>query len=293
MAFKTVVKAFKPFRLVSLACMYILGGGLVQYIEHMRDWTVFIEGGIFLFLFAVSMDLLSRLQLLNDREKWPEGMTRESVKTTRIVVALTAAAFLTVVTSILIGWMAKGFLWQGLTFLLTGTAVAGALYYLTQVLDSLHIHQILVEVVLFVAVPPALAYFLQSQETNRMLTMAVISLAPAYIAYRLLEQLRDFTSDQRLGNKTIVTMAGWERAMVLHNAFILLVYFLIALCAILGFPWFLIWPIFLTLPIGLVEIWMMERVRQGKKPLWRVMGYASASVLFIPIYLLGFAFWIR
>jgi len=293
MAVRMVAKAIKPFRLISMVCMYVLGGGLVQYVEHMRDWTVFIGGGIFLLLFAVSMDLLAMLHLLNDQKKWPDGMTHDKVKTTRLVIALTSATFLTVVITILIGWMAEGFLWQGLNFLLIGAAAIGALYFLTQILDSLLIHQMFIEVVLFVAIPPALAYFLQSQEPHRMLTMAVISLAPAYIAYRLLEQLRSFASDKNLGNRTIVTAVGWEKAMVFHNAFLLLEFFLMALCAILGFPWFLIWPVFLTLPLGILEIWLMERVKQGKKPLWRVMVYASASVFFIPIYLLGFAFWIR
>jgi hypothetical protein len=65
------------------------------------------------------------------------------------------------------------------------------------------------------------------------------------------------------------------------------------LIALIGFPWFILWPVFLTLPIGLFEIWLMEGVRRGKKPLWGLMQFATACVLFIPIYLLGFAFWIR
>jgi hypothetical protein len=47
------------------------------------------------------------------------------------------------------------------------------------------------------------------------------------------------------------------------------------------------------LPIGLLQVWLMERVKRGMKPLWRVMRFATACVLFIPLYLIGFAFWIR
>lgn len=293
MVFKTITKAVKPFRIISLIFMYALGGGIVQYVEHMDDWSCFIQGAVFLLLITLSLDLLAVLQELIDRQKWPEGMTLEMVKRARLVVAITAATFLTVGTTILIGWMVEGFLWQGLGFLLAAIFVVGAAYYLAQVLEPLHAYQLFVEAVFFVVIPPALAYFLQSQEMHRLLTMAVIGLVPAYVAYRLLVQLKRFAFDQHHGNKTIVTEVGWERAMVLHNAFILSAYFLMVLCAILGFPWFLIWPVFLTLPIGLLEIWLMERIRRGNKPLWRVMQYASASVFLIPIYLIGFAFWIR
>jgi 1,4-dihydroxy-2-naphthoate octaprenyltransferase len=121
----------------------------------------------------------------------------------------------------------------------------------------------------------------------------VTALLPAYLAYRMLLQLKSLGIDQKHENLTIVTYMGWQRAMTLHNALILLTYLLMALITFLGFPWFLLWPVFLTLPIGLLEIWLMERVRGGKKPLWWIMQAATASVFLIPIYLLGFAFWIR
>jgi hypothetical protein len=81
--------------------------------------------------------------------------------------------------------------------------------------------------------------------------------------------------------------------MTLHNALILLTFLLFAMVTLFGFPWFLLWPVFLVLPLGLLEIWLMERVRRGSKPLWIVMQIAAACVLFIPMYLVGFAFWIR
>ena len=293
MSFRTALRAVKPFRLTSLIFTYALGGGLVQYVEQMRSWSSFIQGGIFLILLALSLDLLGVLNELVDQQKWPEGMTLEIARGTRIIAGLSAATFLTVGTTILIGWMVGGLFWQGLGFLIGAVVLVGVFYYLTLIVDSLRVYQIFVEAVFFVIIPPALAFFLQATEPHRLLTMAVIGLAPAYIAYRLLVQLKHFSHDQRSGRKTITAEVGWEKAMVFHNASILVTYFLMALCAILGFPWFLLWPVFLSLPIGLLEIWLMERTRRGNKPLWSVMQFASASVFFIPLYLLGFAFWIR
>ena len=293
MILKIFLKALKPFRLTSLVTTYVLGAGLVQYIREMRNWTVFFQGLVFLVLFTIGIELLRVLQTLQDVNKWPEGMMLEEARRARLALALSCAVLMTVATTLFIGWMVNGILWQGLTFLIIGLVAAGGVYFLARALEDLRPFEILIEAVLFVVIPPALAYFLQSQDLHRLLTLVVIGLVPAYMSYRVLSGLKWFSRDQKYGNITIVTYLGWPKAMVLHNAMILLSYLLFALIAILGFPWFLLWPVFLTLPIGLLEIWLMERVRQGGKPEWPVMQFATASVLLLPIYLIGFAFWIR
>lgn len=293
MILKIVLKALKPFRLISLVTTYVLGAGLVQYIREMGNWSVFFQGLVFLVFFIIGIELIRVLQTLQDVNKWPEGMMLEEAKQARLVLALTSAVLMTVATTIFIRWMVNGILWQGLTFLIIGLIGAGVLYFLARALKDLRPFEILIEAVLFVVIPPALAYFLQSQDLHRLLTLVVIGLVPAYMSYRVLSGLKWFSRDQKYGNITIVTYLGWPKAMVLHNAMILLSYLIFALIAILGFPWFLLWPVFLTLPIGLLEIWLMERVRRGGKPQWPVMQFATASVLLLPIYLIGFAFWIR
>jgi 1,4-dihydroxy-2-naphthoate octaprenyltransferase len=293
MIFKTILRALNLFPLISLFVTYILGGGLVQYVKQMRDWTVFIQGIVFLILIAISLDLLALLQSLRDRQNWPEEMDLRTVRITRFVTAITAATFLTVSTTIFIQWMMSGIVRQGLAFILITMIGLGILYHFSRSQGSMQLFQILFEAGIFVVIPPAIAYFLQSQDLHRLLTLTVTALLPAYLAYRMLLQLKSLGIDQKHENLTIVTYMGWQRAMTLHNALILLTYLLMALITFLGFPWFLLWPVFLTLPIGLLEIWLMERVRSGKKPLWRIMQAATASVFLIPIYLLGFAFWIR
>ena len=293
MIFKIVLKALKPLRLISLVMTYVLGAGLVQYVREMRSWPVLFQGLVFLLLISISLELLRVLQDLQDVRKWPEGLMFEEAKQARLVLGLVCAVLMTVATTLFIGWMVNGILWQGLIFLLIGLIAAGSLYYLSRVLEAFSPFQILIEAALFVVIPPAVAYFLQSQDLHRLLTLVVFGLVPAYMSYRVLMGLKWFSRDQKYRKMTIVTYLGWPKAMVLHNAMILLTYLLFALIAILGFPWFLLWPVFLTLPIGLVEIWLMERVRRGGKPQWAVMQFATASVLLLPIYLIAFAFWIR
>ena len=293
MSFRILLKAFKPIRLISLVMTYLLGAGLVQYVREMKSWTVFIQGGVFLLLFYLTLEYLRLLQTLADPQYWPDGLKENEAKQIRLLIAIITATFLTVVTTIMISWLHSGILWQGLVFLLSGLIILGGIYYLCIVIASLRQFEILIEILFFIVIPPALAYFLQSDNPHNLLTMVVIALVPAFLANRLLSLLQSYAIDRKLGLESIVVQIGWENAMVYHNALILLSYFIYALMALLGFPWFLMWPVFLTLPIGLLQIWLMERVKRGMKPLWKVMRFAVACVLFIPIYLLGFAFWIR
>lgn len=272
---------------------YLLGAGFVQYVRGMRSWSVFIQGGIFLLLIVLSLDYLTALQGFVDPLNWPKGMTAREVRQIRLTFAVLAATFLTVATSIFISWMGIGLMWQGLVFLLLALIIVGGLYFVTQVIEKYRQFALLVEVLLFIVIPPAVAFFLQSENPHRLLTLVVIALVPGYLANRLLILLKRFTSDYKFGVQTIVIRIGWDKAMFYHNAFILLTYLFYAVIVLLGFPWFILWPVFLTLPIGLVEIWLMERVKRGAKPLWRIMQFATACVLFLPLYLIGFAFWIR
>jgi 1,4-dihydroxy-2-naphthoate octaprenyltransferase len=293
MILRTLLNIIKPFQLVSLMLSYLLGAGLVQYVREMRSWPVFIQGGVLLIFIHFSLECLKLLQRLADPRNWPDRMSLKDARLVRLLCTILAATLLTVATTIFITWMQTGVVWHGLVILITVVLAVGGLYYFSQSIEALLRFELLIEAVLFIVIPPALAYFLQSSDLHWLLTMVVFALVPGYLTNRLLILLKRFSSDYKFGVKTIVILMGWENTMLLHNALILLTYLLFALIALLGFPWFLIWPVFLSLPIGLVEIWLIERVKRGMKPFWGIMQFASACVLWIPMYLIGFAFWIR
>jgi 1,4-dihydroxy-2-naphthoate octaprenyltransferase len=233
------------------------------------------------------------LQQLNDVHQRPADLGLKEIRQTRWFIALLTAVLITAAATFFINWMISGVLWLGLVFLVVAQLLVGAVYYVSEFVKSLQPYQLLFESLFYLTIPPAFAFFLQSDEWHLFLTLVVIALIPAYFAYRLLNQIQNFGHDEKFGNKTVVVKVGWDKGMVFHNALILLTFVIFALTVFLGLPWFILWPVFLVLPIGIFEIWLMERVRRGAKPHWIVMKIASASVLFLPIYLLAFAFWIR
>jgi len=290
---KKLLSAINPFQLISLLTTYALGAGLVQYVQVMQSWSTLIEGLFFLMLISVGLDFLVLLFQVNAQQGSFKDLTIKDKKQLRVNSALISATLITVDIAIFVDWMNKGILWQGFGFLIVLLGLSGFLYVLAKTDVILQAYEILFETVLFVIIPPAFAYFTQSEDLHRLLTITVFSLIPAFIAYRLLSKLISFDRYPKLGRHTLIDNLGWEQIMFIHNALILITFLLFALDALLGFPWFLLWPVFLTLPIGLLEVWLMERVRRGGKPLWRVMQVATACVFLIPIYLIGFAFWIR
>ena len=163
--------------------------------------------------------------------------------------------------------MAQGAIWPGITIFLVCNLILGMFYYLAQVHESLQPYQMLFEVVIVVISPAVLAVFIQSQSLHRFLMMSVVVLVPLYLAYRLLVELIEFDRGESRIENPVGTRLGWDNVMILHNALILTAYAVLALMTLTGLPWFLTWPVFLGLPIGLLEIWLMERVRRGYKPL--------------------------
>jgi len=290
---KIILNAFKPIKLISMITTYILGAGLVQYLKSTQDWSQWTVGILFILFSGLSLELMRLLKRLTNPTQWTEGIKFKEVKLTRMVILALIAAFLTISLTIFMSWMISGDLWQGLVVLVILLLIDGALYYLCEWVSALKPYQLLFEALFYIILPPAFAYFLQSEEIHIFLTLVVMCIVPAYLAWRILIQIQHLGDDLNRDDQTIVKKIGWDWAMIFHNALILLTFVLFALIVFFGFPWFILWPIFLVLPIGIVEVWLMERVRKGGKPLWLVMKVATASILFIPVYLLSFAFWIR
>lgn len=288
-----IKKIIKPFLLVSLLGTYLMGLGLVQYVRTISSWPSAIQGMFFLLLITLGVEAMSLLGDRQSQDQTSQQISEKQRRQERIFAAVLAATFLTVATSILVGWMVRGAFSQGWIIIILAALVGLGFYYFCLVNLLMAPFRILAEIVVFVIIPPAAAFFIQSGDFHWLLTLAAIPFVAAYMAYPLLQSLQEFGVDWQHERKTIANEIGWEKTMTFHNALILLTYLLFALIALLGFPWFLIWPVFLTLPIGILEIWLMERVRRGQKPLWRVMQVSTASIYLIPMYLVSFAFWIR
>jgi hypothetical protein len=292
MTLKTILQPLKPFHLIGVISSYLLGAGLVQYVNPSIDAEMMVQGGMFLLSSIIALDYLCGLQSTLKFDLWEDTSNLDLVRI-RWAYRIIAAFFVTFSVSMFVGWMRQGSLEPAVTVLWVSNLIIGMFYYLAQVHDNLQPYQVLFEAMLVVVSPPLMAFFLQSSSIHQFLMMSVVVLIPLYLAYRMLEDLVRFDTETRVRTDALGVKLGWDTVMILHNALILTGYALLAFMTLLGLPWFITWPAFLGLPIGLVEIGLMERVRRGYKPLWRIMQIATASIFLITVYFLTFAFWSR
>ena len=140
---------------------------------------------------------------------------------------------------------------------------------------------------------PALAFLLQRGELHRLVAMSTFPLTLLHLAMMLAFELPDYGNDVKFEKLTLMVRLGWERGMNFHNLLILSAYLLIGLAMLLGFPTSVGLPALLSLPLGVFQIWYMNRIAAGAKPHWSTLGLMAILVFGVTVYLMTFVFWTR
>jgi 1,4-dihydroxy-2-naphthoate polyprenyltransferase len=140
---------------------------------------------------------------------------------------------------------------------------------------------------------PAFGLLLQTDMLHRLLPMATFPLVSMHLAMLLAFELPDYATDLKYEKRTMMVRLGWEKGMLLHNIAILTAYLLLALGLILGMPLGIVGPAILTLPLGVLQIWLMHRIGSGARPNWTALTLTAIASFGIMSYLLAFSFWIR
>ncbi len=141
-------------------------------------------------------------------------------------------------------------------------------------------------------VVPSFAFTLQAGETHRFLLLAA-PLTLLTFSYLIVRNFQSFAQDQKLDRITFLTRLGWERVVPLHHLFVLLAYLLLAVSPVFGLSLSLIWPVFLTFPFALFQIFLLRNISLGAKPNWTLLHATALSVFGLTIYFLTLTFWLR
>jgi 4-hydroxybenzoate polyprenyltransferase len=86
---------------------------------------------------------------------------------------------------------------------------------------------------------------------------------------------------------------GCENAMLLHNLMILVSFLLVLVAASFGYPWPIAIAALIPLPLGILQIWQMRQIAQGKKPNWLALALNGLIVFAAVAYMQAFSFWVR
>jgi 1,4-dihydroxy-2-naphthoate octaprenyltransferase len=145
--------------------------------------------------------------------------------------------------------------------------------------------------IIFAGLIPAIAFLLQGHDFHRLLVMVAFPLTTLHIAMLLALEFPDYASDLKYGKRPILIRIGWQRGMTIHNILVLGSFVILGLAFVFGLPLSIGWPVILVLPIGLFQIWMMNRIADGAKPNWNLLVLVAVSTFGLTAYFMTFAFW--
>lgn len=286
-----MLRLIRPLHLILAVLTYSLGASIANYLAVPFIVDSFWLGLAMILLMQTCMSLLSEVFRL-DIEPLLENETRKNRQSLR-----NNALYISIASLTIIGFIAY------ILFANNHLSVAAFLFLL---LSSF--------IVLIYSIPPfrfvnrgfgefllaaqlayvfpSIAYILQAGKTHNFL-MLTIPLTFLAFGYFIVMNFPSFASDQKYNRFTFLTRLGWERVVPLHHLFVLLAYLLFTASPIFGISLSLIWPVFLTLPFALFQIFQLRNIALGAPTNWTLLTTTAKAVLGLTTYFLTLTFWLR
>jgi 1,4-dihydroxy-2-naphthoate octaprenyltransferase len=279
-----------PLLLIDIILVYALGVGIADYLGTIIDWNTALLGFVWVFSLQIGAGYLFDYFQDQDDRFSPRNLGQNLVEQTPLWVGLT---FLAVLASMTIALIAAGSLnvasWVLMILLLIG-ALTSAVPPLQFARSSF---RELIFSIGYASLIPALAFSLQADGLHRLVSMSTFPLTWLHFAILLAMRFPHYAQDQKANIPSLAVYLGWEQAMRWINIAILAAYFFLAIAMLMGLPTIIAMPAFLTLPLGLLEIWYLSRIAEGAKPNWKMLRWLSISLFGLTAYLLTLTFWIR
>lgn len=290
--YRMFIKLARPLELLLTALTYCLGAGISRYLGHPVHAAAFGLGLLAILAIEVAAFWLVeyfRLPLTPlANEESPRQ--REAI---RINLFQSAAALLTVAGATIVTLLLAR-LMPVLAGFLMGVIVVFFIAYSVPPMQLAETgYGELVMAISLGTLFPALAFLLQYGEFHRLLTFATFPLTLLAVAYLLVDDFPAFATDLKYGRHTLLTRLTWQRAIPIHHVLVLISFLFYASAPLLGFPWGLIWPVFLALPFAVIQIVWLQRIALGGRTLWKFLTGLAIATFGLTAYLMGFTFWIR
>ena len=287
-----LLRLSRPLNIVFAVLTYVLGAGIARYLGINHNLVVFWLGlgGISLAQFSMGLLAEAHRPVLQPSDNDENRAERVNLRNEALIVSISALAAMALIAILLVLQGA----FSPVAMLFLGLSLVAVLAYAVPPLRlvdagfgefTLAVH--------IAMIAPALGFVLQEGEYHRLVAIISFPLTLLALAYFLILDFPTFAIDEKFDRRTLLRSMGWQRAVPLHNILVLGAYALIASALLFGLAWGLIWPAFLTLPFALLQIYMLQNISQGAKPIWSLLTVNALAVFGLTAYLLTFAFWLR
>ena len=288
----TILRLSRPLYLILAALTYILGAGIARFLGKPQVPTAFWLGLLSVLFVQLSMSLLVEVfrpfnePIVADETISDRRLTRDAA----LYVSIAALASLAVIAFLLY----RDRLLNAPAFFLIGISLLVLLVYSVPPLRF--VDKGLGELLLSIQIAylsPSIAYLLQARVYHNLVVFISTPLVFLALAMLLAFDFPSYSGDMKYERNTLLARLGWERAISFHRFLVLGAYILFTTAPIFGFSLGLIWPVFLTLPFALLQIYWLQNISLGAKPLWNLLTANAITILGLSAYLLTLTFWLR
>lgn len=280
--------------------LYFLGVGIGHYLSGPVNWTTFILGllwTIFILLGSQYLNEYFGTESLRDDPivkhtpfSGGSGAIGEG-RLPRQAALWAGLTCLTITASMTVLLVRNMRAYPGI-ILIMGLIIIGELFYaVTPFRLVASGYGEIIMAIIGAGFIPAMAFLVQGHYYHRLLIMVSFPLTLLFISMLVAWEFPDYASDLKQGKKPILVRIGWQRGMLIHNILILGGFIILGAAFALGLPLAVAWPVVLVIPVGLFQIWMMNRIADGVKPNWNLLVLISISTVGLTAYILAFAFW--
>lgn len=287
-----LARILRPLHLTFAAITYLLGTGAARYLGASLDANIIGFGLLIVELVVVSLDMLAGA-FATRTESYLEDWTlerRDSLRKVALYISVAALASLglaafAINSSRVLSMSA---------LICVGAMVLVALLHSvppTRLVERGYGELLVAVQVAYLA--PSLGFTLQSSSPHVLLIICSVALSVLLIACLVAIDFSTFAADVKHGRSTILTRLGWEKALILHHVLIVVAYVFIASAAPLGFSLGLMGPAFLAVPFAALQVFLLQRLSAGAKPLWRLLTANATAVFGLTAYFLTLSFWLR
>lgn len=276
----SILDARKVPALAYTLLMYALGSGIAHYLGTPIDWLGAIVGLSWVFFLVFGALLLD--QYFEKPSKTPAQSP----------LLLLGILFWTMVAVNTVSLLAMGRVTFSAWLLMTLAVLVALAYALPPLRWQARGYGELVLALLLIGVTPALGLLLNGGEWHRLLPMLTLPLAPLFLAGEITLRLPTYSLEAS-APKNLLQRLGWQMAFRVHNLLVMSAYLLVAIALLLGLPFIFGIAALLTLPLGMLEIWYLDRISEGIKPQWRALTILTIALFSLTAYLLVFTLWTR
>ena len=287
-----MLKLSRPLNLLLASLTYLLGASVPAYLGIPFQWMPFLLGLASVLFAQAGMALLGEV-FRPHNEPLVDGETPQQKETLRnnmlyIAVGLLATCGLI----IFIVFLNHNLTLSSFLFLLS-SIILTLIYAIPPIrlVDRGFGELILAAHVAYVV--PTIGFLFQAGENHRLLFVLATPLIALGLAYFLILNFVTFQNDQKYQRGTLLRRLTWEHAVPLHHSLVAFAYVMYGLAPLLGFPFNLIWPAFLTLPFAVFQIIQLRAIANGNPPNWKLLTSTALAVFGLTTYFLTLTFWLR